>query len=84
MRYRNVSSSARVWPHLTNAETGRTLDLAPGADAEVDVPEGFSDGFLEPVPAPVEPVLPAVVVETPSCDPEPATQEPTPKRRVKE
>lgn len=83
MRYRNSSIHARVWPHLTNAETGRTLHLEPGEDAEVKVPDGTTPAFLEPVPAVVE-AAPTVETVTPSCDPEPAPQETTPKRRVKE
>jgi hypothetical protein len=35
MRYRNVSDERHIWPHLVDAGTGRTLDLAPGEDAEI-------------------------------------------------
>lgn len=35
MRYRNVSGEHRTWPTLMNADTGRTLELDDGEDAEV-------------------------------------------------
>lgn len=47
MRYRNVSGDHRIWPTLTNAETGRTLELADGEDAEID--GDVTDDRLEPV-----------------------------------
>lgn len=47
MRYRNTSNEHRVWPTLRDAETGRTLTLPPGADAEVD--GDVNDDRLVPV-----------------------------------
>lgn len=49
MRFVNTAVHARVWTHLVNAETGATLELAPGAEAEVDVQDGFTDPYLRPV-----------------------------------
>lgn len=60
----NVGFTTRHWNQLTNTETGRTLELAPGESAETDLPGGFSDPYLstdgevpvvvEPTPKPVE------------------------------
>ncbi|HEX7355314.1 MAG TPA: hypothetical protein VF288_10840 [Mycobacteriales bacterium] len=48
---RNTGNLARTWPTLVDAGTGRTLSLAPGETAEVEVsPPG--DRFLRVVPAP--------------------------------
>lgn len=43
----NTSSTRRHWNDLVDQDTGRTLDLEPGESAEVDLPDGFSDPFLD-------------------------------------
>ncbi len=48
MKRTNADVQERVWPSLVDKGTGRTLSLAPGESAEVDVPEGFSDPYLVP------------------------------------
>lgn len=50
-RYVNASAHRRTWSRLRNKETGRTLDLAPGEEAEVEVPQGFEDPYLQAVPS---------------------------------
>ncbi len=47
----NSSPQTRIWDHLVNVNTGTTLELAPGQQAEVNVPEGFEDPYLVPVRA---------------------------------
>lgn len=46
---KNSSEEEMVWPTLVNHETGRTLSLSPGEQAEVDTPEDFEDTRLVPV-----------------------------------
>lgn len=50
MRYRNTSPEHRTWPSLVNAETGTTLELAPGETAEID--GDVNDPRLKPEPKP--------------------------------
>lgn len=60
--FRNADVATRVWPSLS-APDGSTLRLGPGETAEVDVPDGFADAWLRPVPAPKAPA-PASVAKT--------------------
>lgn len=48
--YRNTDTHERVWPSLVHE--GATLHLAPGAEVDLDVPAGFDDAWLKPVPEP--------------------------------
>lgn len=49
MRYRNSSPERRTWIELTDPETGRTLELDP--DEEVDLDQhDLVDRHLTPVP----------------------------------
>ena len=48
MLVKNPGPHHRVYPHLTNPETGRTLELAPGQKVELDLPEDFEDFNLVP------------------------------------
>ncbi len=80
---KNVSGAARIWPDLANAETGRTLELAPGELAQVDVPDGFFDPYLQLVtqsvsapkpkaakaPKPAPPAKPAPAESAPEPEP---------------
>lgn len=50
MRYRNATAEHRTWPTLTDAATGTTLELDPGAEA--DVVEPVTDPRLKPVRPP--------------------------------
>lgn len=50
MRYVNSDIHARVWTHLTNPETGATLELAPGESVDLD--EEVADPYLQLVAAP--------------------------------
>ena len=45
-RFVNIDAERHWWNHLTNAETGRTLDLGPGESAMVDLPLDFEDAVL--------------------------------------
>lgn len=45
-RVTNAHHLCRAWPHLVNAETGATLELAPGESADVDLPAEFADAHL--------------------------------------
>lgn len=59
MRYRNADEHSRVFNHLTNPDTGATLELAPGE--EVDLPDEIEDAHLVPVantPPALEPEKP--------------------------
>jgi len=53
--YTNASSERRIWPTLTNPATGRTVELAPGQQVELDVP--VNDPYLQIVKVAVVPVL---------------------------
>lgn len=64
MRYRNTGGR-RVWPTLTDEQTGRTLELDAGEEA--DLAAEVDDPYLEPVSAPepaVQVDLHAAPVET--------------------
>lgn len=50
--FRNTDNVRRTWASLTNTETGRTLELDPGQEADVEVPAGFTDPWLRPVRSP--------------------------------
>ena len=54
----NTDVHTRVWTDLVNKETGTTLELEPGASADVDLPEGFEDTYLVPQTPLVPPVAP--------------------------
>jgi len=56
--YLNASDERRTWTRITRPD-GRTLELAPGEEAELDLAEDFSDPFLRPAPARVEAPEPA-------------------------
>lgn len=47
----NTDAAARVWPNLTNQDTGTTLELDPGAEAAVELPPHFTDPYLKVKPA---------------------------------
>lgn len=47
--FENTSPVERTWSNLTDSKTGRTVHLAPGDTAEIEVPDGFDDPFLKPV-----------------------------------
>ena len=51
MLMENTDVHARTWGSLTNTETGRTLHLGPGEQADVDLPDEFTDTFLKPAKA---------------------------------
>ena len=53
--YRNGDVHTRVWPTLTNPETGRTLELAPGATVDADYGADFTDQYLHEVAPPRKP-----------------------------
>ena len=46
-RVTNTGDQTLHWNALTNMETGRTLELAPGESAEVDISDGFTDPYLK-------------------------------------
>jgi hypothetical protein len=46
-RVTNTSEETRYWGALVNAETGTTLELAPGESAECDIPDGLDDPYLK-------------------------------------
>lgn len=48
----NRSFGRRWWADLVNADSGRTLELDPGESAPVDIPDGFTDPWLEVVKPP--------------------------------
>ena len=48
MLLKNTSGEYRVWTGLQDAETGRTLGLAPGEVADVAVDEIPADPWLRP------------------------------------
>jgi hypothetical protein len=62
----NTSYQNRTWPDLTDSETGRTLQLNSGEEAEVELPEDFDDVWLQPaVKSPRKPpVAPEVAPES--------------------
>lgn len=47
--FRNADYQTRVWPDLTDPDSGRTLELGPGDTVDLDLPEGFEDAHLVPV-----------------------------------
>jgi hypothetical protein len=49
MLYQNTSSEQRTWPAIQH--DGHTLELAPGEQADLELPEGFEDQYLQPVKA---------------------------------
>ncbi len=51
----NASEHTRFWPALRNS-AGRTLELAPGEEAELDLPADFEDAYLKARPVEAEPV----------------------------
>lgn len=51
MLMENTDFHTRTWNTLVNAETGRTLELAPGEQADVELPDDFTDAFLKPAKA---------------------------------
>ena len=53
-RYRNSDVETRLWPHLTNPKTGRTLVLQP--NEIVDLPDVVADPHLVEAPRFVRPV----------------------------
>lgn len=56
--YVNTSSQTRHWLGLTRPDSLRTLELAPGEEAELDLPDNFTDHHLKPTtPVEVEPDL---------------------------
>ena len=46
--YKNTSSSYRLWPAITNPHTGTTLELQPGEEVDIDLPNEFKDPHLRP------------------------------------
>jgi hypothetical protein len=48
MLMENTDFYTRTWTDLVEAASGRTLELAPGARADVAVPDEFADPFLKP------------------------------------
>jgi hypothetical protein len=50
--YFNADVHTRTWNHITRQDTGRTLELAPGEEAELDLPDDFEDPYLTPVAVP--------------------------------
>jgi len=52
MRVRNTDYQARTWNDLTNSETHTTLSLGPDEEAEVELPEKFTDPYLTHVKSP--------------------------------
>ena len=79
----NTGSMARRWDNLANADTNRTLSLAPGESADVELPDGFSDPYLsigtitpKATPAPAPAPAPAPVFNKPTFAPstEPTTE----------
>jgi len=47
--FRNFDVHTRVWPGLQRAD-GRTLELEPGEECELQLPEDFADEHLRAVP----------------------------------
>ena len=47
--FRNFDVHTRVWPGLQRAD-GRTLELEPDEECELDLPETFADEHLRAVP----------------------------------
>jgi len=43
--YRNADYLTRVWPHIQRPD-GRTLELEPGEEVELDLPDDFVDRHL--------------------------------------
>ena len=70
--FTNTDTQTRTWPTMVNAGTGRTLCLAPGQSADVEVPAGFSDPWLKPARATAKsapkPALPTSSPGTPEAD----------------
>lgn len=52
MRVRNTDYQRRTWPFITNKDTGTTLSLEAGGEADVDLDGAPSDPYLVPVRAP--------------------------------
>jgi len=81
--YRNTDAHRRVWLSLTDPQTGRTLELAPGEERDLDLPRGFSDPWLvtdDPEPPvarrrKVEGALPDTTPEVPAEVTAPTTEE---------
>lgn len=61
VKYENTDFYGRVWPRLFLASGDEvSVALLPGEQVELDLPEGFSDPYLRPVPAPKEASAPKV------------------------
>jgi hypothetical protein len=59
--YKNDSDESRLWPSISTSD-GSTLELAPGEEAELDLPEGFEDEYLKPAGAKAVPASPPTVI----------------------
>ena len=68
----NAGPLPRIWGGLRNADTGATLSLAPGEEAQVDVPAGFTDPYLKPVVQGAKKHPKEVAAPEPPVIPEPA------------
>ena len=77
----NTDHQKRHWNGLTNAETGRTLELEPGASAQVELPEDFAgDVHLKVSTSKTSREAPVV----PSVPSKPSTEAGTPADPAKE
>jgi hypothetical protein len=47
MLYKNVGDETRVWPGILRPD-GSTLELEPGATADLTLPDDFEDTYLKP------------------------------------
>ena len=43
--FKNSDVHARVWTHVQRPD-GRTLELEPGEEVELDLSDGFEDAYL--------------------------------------
>lgn len=77
MTVTNTSTTKRHWNHLTNKETGTTLELDPGESGEVDdLPDDFEDPYLEVTAGtPAGPLHPPSQPASPAAAPDPAEEQ---------